>query len=397
MLDTTQVNDEVTSFITGTFIRNYLKFGDTFHLISFNDTASIAMIRRIMGNDDLNAISAALPPYRMSSAASNPLGALAFAATYIASLTNARSKKALLLTNAPNTQSIVSEAKTRFSAMHVSLEWINLLAALQSIPIAEQSEPPTRNVPQPPAQQLELEPPEQNEPEPPQSAAPDTVWSQPTVIVPQAPDDIQSITIQPSKQKSGGQSNSDSRYPQTTRPKIAFRIIPHVSTKIGAIVLAIFFFMALLLLFLFRHVLYSLDRTFFLICSQKAVEPAFLSLFVEDQNTNIGRRNTHTIGTGYALTLGGGNSDFLIFLVPLPQNIATIRFDGNECVFIPQKRQFFPELNGNMLPNCTGKTIKIRSKRNYDLFIRIMRHEAPYKKLRSLFQSIRLPAQFARG
>jgi hypothetical protein len=155
--------------------------------------------------------------------------------------------------------------------------------------------------------------------------------------------------------------------------------------------------MALAVLFLFGHTLRSLDRAFFLICSQKAVEPAFLSLFVEDQNTNIGRRNMHIITSGYSLTLGGGDSDFLIFLVPLPQNIATIHFDGNECVFIPRKRLFFPEFNGKTLPDCTGKTIRIRSKRNYDLFIRIIRHEAPYKKLMTLFQSIKLPARFVRG
>jgi hypothetical protein len=104
----------------------------------------------------------------------------------------------------------------------------------------------------------------------------------------------------------------------------------------------------------------------------------------------------HAISAGWSLTIGGGDSDFLIFLVPIPQTIAKIRFDGNECVFIPQKKQFFPELNDRMLPDCAGKTIKIRSNRNYDLFIRIMRHEAPYKKLSALFQSIKLPAQFSR-
>ncbi|MDR2793960.1 MAG: hypothetical protein LBB61_09920 [Treponema sp.] len=397
MLDKTRVNDEVKSFIMGTFIKDYLKFGDTFHLISFNGTASVEISRRIMGNDDLNAISAALSLPHIS-AVSNPAGALAFAAAYIASLASTRSKKAVLITNAPNAQNIVSEARTRFSALHVPLEWINLPSAPHPPPVAPQTAPqaPVQTTPE----QTMPEPPEQSVP-----AAPDVMQHQPKVIVPQAPDEVQSVTIQPPKQENDRQAaqkptiiTPDPQASQAVRirPRTAFQI-PRPSPVIVVIAPVIFLFMVLAVLFHFRYVLQSLDRTFSFICSQRAVEPAFLSLFVKDQNTNIGRRNMHTISAGYSLTLGGGNSDFLIFLVPLPQSIAAIRFDGNECVFIPQKRQFFPGLDGKALLNCTEKTIRIGSKRNYEIFIRIIRHEAPYKKLRSLFQSIKLPAQFARG
>jgi hypothetical protein len=358
-LDTTNASDEVKAFITGTFIKEQIKFGDTFHLIGFNNAAAVEMSRRIMGNDDLNAAFIAVRSLRKTSVASNPAKALDFAATYIKSLTSGRLKKVVLITNAANARNSVSEAAPQFSTIHASLEWMNLpSAAAPPIVAAPDATKPAAPSARPPAAEQKR---------------PATAERKPTIITPESP--ASSIV--------------------RIYPKAVFQT-PRLSPAIAPFVSAIFFCMTFAFTLLCRYTLQSLDRAFFFICSEKTVEPAFLSLFVEDQNTNIGRRNMHTVSAGWSLTLGGGDSDFLIFLVPMPQNIAKIRFDGDECVFIPQKKQFFPELNDRMLPDCAGKTIKIRSNRNYDLFIRIMRHEAPYKKLRALFQSIKLPAQFSR-
>jgi hypothetical protein len=86
-----------------------------------------------------------------------------------------------------------------------------------------------------------------------------------------------------------------------------------------------------------------------------------LSLWVEDQNTAIGRRNIHTVKTGYNFTVGGGKSDFLIFLVPIPPHIAEVTFDGRQCIFVPKKPQYFPDIGSQQVPNCIGKTIKVIS------------------------------------
>ncbi|MDR1220600.1 MAG: hypothetical protein LBK73_13455 [Treponema sp.] len=415
LVDKTNLNDEVKAFVTGTFIKEQLKFGDTFHLMGFNDAVSVEISRRIMGNDDLNAIIAAGRDLRKTAVASNPAGALDFAATYVASLASARPKKVVLITNMATARNSVSEAAPQFSAIHASLEWVNLPAP------SAQARPPRPDAQRAESARAEQKPPNATEPQPPpaqaaqyQPAEPPAQRAEQTPPPAAPPQSAQSVVIQAPEEENNAPTTEESptapSAPQKPkiitpespassilqiRPKTVFRM-PQLSPVIVTLVLAVFFCMTLAFTLLCKRTLQSLDRTFFLICSQKAVEPAFLSLFVEDQNTNIGRRNMHTISAGWSLTIGGGASDFLIFLVPMPQNIAKIRFDGNECVFIPQKKQFFPELNDKMAPDCAGKTIKIRSNRNYDLFIRIMRHEAPYKKLSALFQSIKLPAQFSR-
>jgi hypothetical protein len=119
--------------------------------------------------------------------------------------------------------------------------------------------------------------------------------------------------------------------------------------------------------------------------------PPMLSLFVEDQNTNIGRRNIHVAKAGAHFSVGGGKSDFLIFLVPLPPGIAEVQFDGRQCTFIPRKAQYFPDIGAQTVPNCVGKTIRVISDKNYELHIRIERYEDPLLALNRLLHSVDLP------
>ncbi|MDR1903886.1 MAG: VWA domain-containing protein [Treponema sp.] len=118
--------------------------------------------------------------------------------------------------------------------------------------------------------------------------------------------------------------------------------------------------------------------------------PLMLSLFVEDQNTAIGRRNIHVVKEGYSFSIGGGKSDFLIFLVPIPPHIADIRFDGRQCTLIPRKPQFFPDIGSGPVSDCIGETIRIVSQRGYELFIRIERYEDPLKALNRLLNSVKV-------
>jgi hypothetical protein len=119
--------------------------------------------------------------------------------------------------------------------------------------------------------------------------------------------------------------------------------------------------------------------------------PPMLSLFVQDQNTAIGRRNIHTAKEGSSFTVGGGKSDFLIFLVPVPPQIADVRFDGRQCTFIPRKPQYFPDIGSQQVPNCIGKNIRVISDKNYELFIRIERYEDPLVSLNKLLKSVSVP------
>jgi hypothetical protein len=119
--------------------------------------------------------------------------------------------------------------------------------------------------------------------------------------------------------------------------------------------------------------------------------PVLLNLFVEDQNTFIGRRNIHALKSGYSFTVGGGKSDFLIFLVPIPAAIGEVRRDGNSCTFIPRKPAYFPDLGSRELPDCIGKTIRIISDKDYELRFRVERWEDPLQALNRLLNSIKVP------
>jgi hypothetical protein len=119
--------------------------------------------------------------------------------------------------------------------------------------------------------------------------------------------------------------------------------------------------------------------------------PLVLRLFVEDQTTAIGRRNIHEVKPGAVLTIGGGRSDFLIFLVPMPSAIAELRFDGAHCVFVPRKPKYFPDISSHEVPKCLGKTIRVISDRNYELHIRIERYHAPLVTLNRLLNSVSVP------
>jgi hypothetical protein len=122
-------------------------------------------------------------------------------------------------------------------------------------------------------------------------------------------------------------------------------------------------------------------------------DSVMLNLFVEDQNTAIGRRNIHSVKAGNTFSIGGGNSDFLIFLVPIPPQIANLQYDGRNCTLTPRKPEYFPDLGSQQVPNCIGKNIRMISDRNYELHIRIEKYEDPLRSLNKLLSSISVPGE----
>lgn len=126
---------------------------------------------------------------------------------------------------------------------------------------------------------------------------------------------------------------------------------------------------------------------------KRAQARSMLSLWVKDQNTNIGKRNVHLMKAGATLSLGGGHSDFLVFLVPLPHRIADLFFDGEKCSLVVRKSAYFPDLNGGMLEDCVGKEITVVSDKGYVLTIRIDTFEDPLVKLNKFLHSIDVPGR----
>lgn len=118
-----------------------------------------------------------------------------------------------------------------------------------------------------------------------------------------------------------------------------------------------------------------------------------LNLFVQDQNTAIGKRNVHLMKAGHRLTLGGRNSDFLIFLVPIPHRIGDVYFDGEQLTLVPKRPEFFPETGAEPIYDCVGKTIHLRSAKGYDLYIRFDKYQDPLQTLNNFLRSIEMPGK----
>jgi len=120
--------------------------------------------------------------------------------------------------------------------------------------------------------------------------------------------------------------------------------------------------------------------------------PLMLNLFVEDQNTNIGKRNIHSLKSGYKFTVGGGKGDdFLIFLVPIPAHIGEIRRDGSQLTFIPHKAKYFPDIGSNEVRDCINKTVRIISDKKYEMRFRFEMYEDPLLALNRLLTSVHVP------
>ncbi len=113
-------------------------------------------------------------------------------------------------------------------------------------------------------------------------------------------------------------------------------------------------------------------------------------LHVLDQNANIGKRNIHTMQAGTRKSVGGGASDFLVFLLPVPRNVAYLHFDGDDCVLVPEHPELFPDYNGP-IESCMGKEIRMITPRNKELVLRFDRYISPIETINSLLHCIEVP------
>jgi len=120
--------------------------------------------------------------------------------------------------------------------------------------------------------------------------------------------------------------------------------------------------------------------------------PLLLNLFVEDQNTSIGRRNIHSLKSGYSLSVGGSKSDdFMIFLVPLPSHLGDIRRSGSQLTFVPRRPKYFPDIGTNEVRDCINKRIRVVSDKKYELWFSFVMYEDPLVSLNRVLHSIKVP------
>jgi hypothetical protein len=129
--------------------------------------------------------------------------------------------------------------------------------------------------------------------------------------------------------------------------------------------------------------------------SQAAINPSgplLLNLFVDDQSTSIGKRNIHSLKSGYSLSVGGGKSDdFHIFLVSMPSHLGDIRRNGSQLTFIPRKPKYFPDIGSNEVKECINKKIRVISDKGYEMWFSFVTYEDPLEALNRVLHSIKVP------
>jgi hypothetical protein len=499
---------ETSDYLIGPFLREFLRIGDTIHLISFAETPRLEITRRIGQAGDVESVIGRLLLIYPLDPKTDVNAALRFAEQYVSSLPGNRQRKIILVTDgdSPDTQSLVNDASPRLKNLNADLQYIRVpvtgtgpssgrppaqtaqaappaitppasVTQAQTPPQAVQPQQTQPQTQQPPGSPQQTQPSSQTTPPvqpsaqtpvqggatpPAQTAAPPGVPSSqpsPGAIAPDQPGGAlppqsaaQGTTVpgvstgtasqaegapgsqqpaqsgqtsqqgQPSTgapaqgQPSTGPSSAQT---QAQRPVQASSggasLIPvdiplPLLIALGVLALSLLGF---LIFFAARRLHNSPNRAMAqakapplehppqslkplpkdTIYTEPFDGPLMLNLFVEDQNTAIGRRNIHVVKSGYSFSIGGGKSDFLVFLVPVPPHIADVHYDGRNCTFIPRKPQFFPDIGSQQVPNCIGKTIRVISDMNYELHIRIERYQDPLAALNKMLNSIMMPGE----
>jgi len=507
--------ENVSNYITGPFLSEYLRIGDTFHLITFSASSRLDSARRILGIGDVETIIGRMFIQYPVENGSNMAAAISFTERYLASLPLRQKKIVIVSTGGSEIDNLVNAARQRFSQANATLDFVQITPGqpLTKLPVSgrpgagtlsssmgttSQAAPPA-----PAARETTISPPSpttgtvsQAAPAAPSStgmasqaapAAMGTTTSPPSPTTgtvsqaaPAAPSAI-GTTAPPVSSSSteavsasapavsssaGTASNEPSSSPQKTDSSNQIDAVQNTPSPsparnesssanantlqtgravktgsfsvpvIAGIIVLLLLILGLIIFFASRRLSSSPNRVMAEVSASRdkreekladhskdlakyaAVQtrqrtspysdrplksesvspltinptgPLLLNMFVEDQNTAIGRRNIHSLKSGYSLTVGGGKSDFIIFLVPIPANIGELRRSGSQITFIPRKPKFFPDLGSNELRDCLNKTIRIVSDKGYELRFRFEMYEDPLVTLNRVLLQIKVP------
>jgi hypothetical protein len=367
---------EVRDYLSGPFLQEFLRLGDTFHLISFSDRTRLEISQRVNGQSDIEAIVGRLLLMYPLDPYSDIVSALRFAERYITSLPNSRAKSLVVISDgdnnpAPGTrlesvniQNLIHEIAVRLNHSGVSFEFI---------PIPRGSRPRLSS-PATPSLVPETQAPTASRP----STAPPVPETQAPLSAPAPKKPSQPI-----------------KWPRITLPALSIPADALFFVVIGAGGLMLFAIAALALLTATR--LHNAPNRMMGVVAEQSLFspenasdtiPPILSLFVKDQPAIRGRQNLHILQPGYSLSLGGDKSDdFVISIVTVPRCIARVRFDGQHYTFIPQKRQSLPDIGSTSVQDCIGKEIRVVHK-NFEVHLSIEQRENPLRELGSFLHSV---------
>jgi len=381
--------ENVNDYITGEFLTEFLRLGDTFHLVPFSENPRLDVARRVAGVGDVETIIGRMLLQYPVEIGSNPAAAINYAEQYVTSLPSRPKKIVLISTGSSGLNEVVNAANQRLSSSNTTLDYVQVVPGQ-----------PLSNLPRSGR---------------PSAVASGPSTSQQTVTQPQTSEPV--VTPPPST----GQTQTVYTPPVTheepqSGPMISMPLL------IGLILLLLLV-LGLILFLVSRRLGKSPGSTMADVSSSDAdrlekfaagqskqrsnpyadrygsgksvtinpTGPLLLNCFVEDQNTLIGKRNIHNLKSGYSLSVGGGGSDFLIFLVNVPSNLGELRRNGSQLTFIPKKPKYFPDLGSSELRDCLNKTIRIISDRNYEMRFRFEMYEDPLESLNRVLNSIKVP------
>ncbi|MDP3177512.1 MAG: VWA domain-containing protein, partial [Spirochaetaceae bacterium] len=90
---------DVADYVVGSVIRDYLRFGDTFHLLSFGDAARPEIVERMRDESDVKSALARLYLLYPLARYSDLLGALEYLNQYAADLPESRRKVLVVISD----------------------------------------------------------------------------------------------------------------------------------------------------------------------------------------------------------------------------------------------------------------------------------------------------------
>ena len=481
--------EHVNNYITGAFLNEFLRVGDTFHLIAFSQNQRLDLARRIAGVGDIETIIGRMFLQYPVESGSNIGSALSYAEQYIQSLPNRPKKIVLVSIGANDTDSLVSASRQRLGSRNTTLDFVQVTPgqairnppssgrlAVQRTTTEQQTQQTTRQTTQQTSRDTQTTTQQSTQQtsrdtqtstqQTTQQTSRDTqaTTQQSTQQTTQPSGDTQTVTTQQTTQPPETQerttaqtqtgdepsaqetTQSESVTAQPVRPpagqehqrsekeQTAMASLPYI---VGGILLLLLILGLIILLSsrrlgsspnrvmasssavpasaspaqkVERFVDHSKDLANFASGSTRRTSPyddrpsgkgqpvinpsgpLLLNLFVEDQNTAIGRRNIHSLKSGYSLSVGGAKGDdFLVFLVPIPGGIGEIRRNGSSLTFVPRKPKYFPDIGTGEVRDCINKTIRIVSDKNYEMRFRFEMYEDPLVALNRMLMSVRVP------
>jgi preprotein translocase subunit SecG len=430
--------ETVSNYITGPFLREFLRLGDTFHLIPFSGSPRVDASRRIEGLGDIETIIGRMLLQYPLESGNEINAAISFSENYVNTLPQRPKMIVLVSTGSQEIQNLINAANQRNNSRDITFHYIlvNPGQPLTNLPVSGRQ---------------------------PLAIPPSSIISEDTFFTDTAAGTIitgetelgayeEQITI-PGTQAMPGTADSITA-PVSTAEKTS-NIPINIPINIIAALIAVILVIGLLIFLIIRksrpkddetrpkgtppdyhdtEEKYPIKEEKYIVKEESKKKPAgsvvrdntlanfaaskpsqrtnpyadrpvtqtmkvltnpsapvILNLFVEEQNTAIGKRNIHSLKSGHSLTVGGGNSDFLIFLVHMPPSIGEIRRDAGKFTYNPRKPKHFPELGSSELRDCIDKTIRVISDKKFEIRIRFELYEDPLITLNRMLNSLKSP------